>query len=87
MIDKIKRIVARLEQTPIELRKHLYSNLIKFAEIHPTKIKVGIYAPTGTDGVLGANSEFENFKNEPKILDFVKRDGSTSVTIGALGRT
>ena len=27
--------------------------------------------------------EFENFKNEPKILDFVKRGGSTSVTIGA----
>ncbi len=46
LINKIKRTVAKLEQTPIELRKPLYSNLIKFAEIHPTKIKVGVYAPT-----------------------------------------
>ena len=41
------------------------------------------YAPTGTNGVLGANSEFRDFKTEPKILDFVKRGGSTSVTFGA----
>lgn len=87
LIDKIKRTVAKLEQTPIELRKPLYSNLIKFAELHPTKIRVGVYASTGTDGVLGANSEFENFKNEPKILDFAKRGGSTSVTNGARGQT
>ena len=38
---------------------------------------------TGTDGVQGANSEFRDFKTEPKILNFVKRGGSTSVTIGA----
>ncbi len=87
LIDKIKRTVAKLEQTPIELRKPLYSNLIKFAELHPTRIRVGVYAPTGTDGAQGANSEFRDFKTEPKISDFVKRGGSTSVTIGALGRT
>ena len=45
-----------------------------------TKIRVGVYAPTGTDG----NSNFKGIKAEPKILDFVNRAGSTSVTIGAL---
>lgn len=99
LVDKIKRTVAKLEQTPIELRKSLYSNLIKFAEIHPTKIKVGVYAPTesfnfddqakmkatGTDGVpRGEDLSFKNYEVKTKILDFSKKSaGSTSVTNGA----
>ena len=97
LIDKIRRTVEKLELTPIELRKPIYSNLIKFAELYPTKIKVGVYAPTesfnydeqtqmkatGTDGVPSKVSKFKCVKAEPKILDFVKRGGSTSVTIGA----
>ena len=97
LIDKIKRTIEKLELTPIELRKPIYSNLIKFAELYPTKIKVGVYAPTesfnydeqtqmkatGTDGVPSKVSKFKCVKAEPKILDFVKRGGSTSVTIGA----
>ena len=99
LIDKIKRTIAKLEETPIELRKPLYSNLIKFAEIHPTKIKVGVYAPTesfnfddqnplkatGTDGVpRGAELNFKNSEVKTKILDFSRKSaGSTSVTFGA----
>jgi site-specific DNA recombinase len=91
LVEKLMRIVAKLELTPVENRKPLYSNLIEFAEIYPSKIRVGLYAPTlspnqykatGTDEVpSGKNSNFSDF--EPKILNFVKRGGSTSVTNGA----
>ena len=74
LIKKVKAVVERLETTPVENRRPLYSNLIQFAELHPTKIRVGIAAPaqmkaTGTDGMPG------------------RRAGSTSVTNGAPGRT
>lgn len=60
----------RLETTPVENRRPFYSNLIQFAELHPTRIRVGIIAPaqlkaTATDGMAG------------------RRMGSTSVTFGA----
>lgn len=94
LVEKIKSTVAKLEETPVEKRKLIYTNLIQFAELHPTKIKVGIIAPAkgqykapGTDGAPGAESDFQNFKGEPgKVVNFVKRGGSTSVTIGASGR-
>jgi hypothetical protein len=74
LIERVKAAVERLETTPVENRRPLCSNLIHFAELHPTKIRVGIAAPaqmkaTGTDGTPST------------------RAGSTSVTIGAPGRT
>ncbi|MFN8790964.1 MAG: recombinase family protein [Bdellovibrionales bacterium] len=96
LIEKIKGITARLEETPIENRRPLYSNLIQFAELHTTKIRVGVIAPTlspnrndnqmkatGTDGVPGSFANFES--NEGKVLKIAAgtRAGSTSVTIGA----
>ncbi|MGE0764786.1 MAG: recombinase zinc beta ribbon domain-containing protein [Bdellovibrionales bacterium] len=95
LVDKIKNTVAKLEETSVESRRPLYTNLIQFAELHPTKIKVGVIAPekgqykaTGTEGTPGAESDFQNFKGEPgKVIDLVRRGGSTSVTIGAPGRT
>ena len=97
LVEKLKRTIAKLELTPVENRKPLYSNLIEFAEIHPTKIRVGLHAPTlspsnhlnqykatGTDGVpSGQNSNFKDC--EPKNLSLVRRVGSTSVTFGARG--
>lgn len=95
LVDKIKNTVAKLDETPVESRRPLYSNLIQFAELHPTKIKVGVIAPekgqykaTGTEGVPGAESDFQNLEGEPgKVIDLVRRGGSTSVTIGAPKRT
>lgn len=46
LILKIKRTIANLEKAPVELRRPVYSNLIKFAELHPTKIRLGLFAPT-----------------------------------------
>ncbi|HND84722.1 MAG TPA: recombinase zinc beta ribbon domain-containing protein, partial [Pseudobdellovibrionaceae bacterium] len=64
---KLARAIESLERTPVERRKPIYANLIKFAELHPTKIRMAVYAPTrgvepslpenqkatGTDGLGG----------------------------------
>ncbi len=42
---KIKRTIQNLEKTPPEQRRLIYSNLIKFAELHSTKVRLGLYAP------------------------------------------
>ncbi len=92
LIEKLKRIIVRLEETPTENRRPLYSNLIEFAEIHPTKIRVGLNAPTlppsqykatGTDSSTGnpKNSKFRDC--EPRKLSLTTSGGSTTVTIGA----
>lgn len=83
--------MAKLGETSVESRRPLYTNLIQFAELHPTKIKVGVIAPTqgqykatGTERVPGAESDFQFFEGEPgKVIDLVRCGGSTSVTNGA----
>lgn len=46
LIEKLKSTIARLEEPPKENRRPLYSNLIEFAELHPTQIRVGLKTPT-----------------------------------------
>lgn len=55
LLFRIRRTIANLEKTPTEDQRPIYANLIKFAELHPTKVRLGLYAPalraTGTDGI------------------------------------
>jgi site-specific DNA recombinase len=99
LVQKIERTIQSLEKTPVEKRRPLYANLIEFAELHPTKIRVGLYAPTtpvvtgepdrlkatGTDGKGHSNLKGK----EGTILPFAPatRGGSTSVTNGAPSQT
>lgn len=46
LLFRIKRTINALEKVPAEDRRPIYANLIKFAELHPTKIRLGVYAPT-----------------------------------------
>lgn len=48
LLVKVKRSIQNLDKAPIEKRRGIYANLIKFAEIHPLKVKIGIYAPVVT---------------------------------------
>lgn len=91
LMTKLKRTLARLEETPVEKRRALYSNVIQFAEVHPTKIRLGVYAPTlpsgqekatGTDG-RGSVAD----SNVGKVFPLGTRAGSTSVKNGAPGQT
>lgn len=81
-------MIANLEKTPIEERKPIYQNVIKFAEIHANKVKLGLYAPTkgmaGPDDLKATGTEHFKFSDcEPKNRFLVNRGGSTTVTIGA----
>ncbi len=103
LVKKIERTIESLETTPVKKRRPLYANLIQFAELHPTKIRVGLFAPvkpTSVDdqnGRLAATGteakDFYNFKGkeskEGAILPFATgtRGGSPTVTIGARERT
>jgi DNA invertase Pin-like site-specific DNA recombinase len=49
LLFRIKRTVQNLEKAPIEQRRGIYANLIKFAELHPTKVKLGVYAPVKSE--------------------------------------
>lgn len=46
LLFRMKRTINALERVPAEDRRPIFSNLIKFAEIHPTKLRLGIFAPS-----------------------------------------
>jgi site-specific DNA recombinase len=50
LLFKIKRTIQNLEKTPVDQRREVYANLIQFAELHPTKIRLGVYAPAESSG-------------------------------------
>lgn len=91
--EKIKRTIENLDQVSGDNQRTILSNLIKFIEIHPTKIKIGIYAPTvsemkatGTDGEPSGQGTLNlDFKEkEGKLLPFSpNRVGSSTVGNGA----
>ena len=43
--DRIKTAVDALEHAPVEKQRAIFSNIIDFAELHPLKVRLGIYAP------------------------------------------
>ncbi len=98
---KIQQVLANLEQAPKELQRPVFTNLVKFIEIYPTKIKMGLYAPvkeplraTGTEGTLStaivaADSGHKKSRLESQLLclNSSTRAGSSTVGIGARGGT
>ena len=93
---KIERTLNSLEKAPKEKQRPIFTNLVKFIEIHPMKIKIGMYAPTkeqykatGTDGAPSPGNPNSKFiEKEGKLLPFSpNRAGSSTVGSGAPGRT
>jgi len=93
--EKIKRTIDNLDQVTGDKQRPILSNLIKFIEIHPTKIKLGLFAPTeqmkatGTDGSPSSSNQNSNFSDSfGKILPFSpnQRMGSSTVGNGAATR-
>jgi DNA invertase Pin-like site-specific DNA recombinase len=74
LLFRVKRAINSLEKTPVEDRRPIFANLIKFAEVYPTKIRLGVYAPA----VPTAFSQISNFSAVS-----AKRGGSCTVSIGA----
>lgn len=72
LVHKVKRAIENLEKTPIEKRRAIYKNLIKFAEVHPLKVKIGIYAPvvTSSTSVLSGGSPETRTRTHLRAADF-----------------
>ena len=45
LVEKIRRTIERLDKAQPEKQRPILGNLIKFIEIHPMKIKIGMFAP------------------------------------------
>jgi hypothetical protein len=98
---KIEYVLKNLDNAQKEKQRPIFTNLVKFIEIHPTKIKMGIYAPTkepmkatGTDGNPSPRAENSNFrenKEDAAVLPFQSKNptrvGSSTVGNGARGGT
>ncbi len=98
--DRIKQTINRLEISEPENQRPIFANLIKFIEIQPTKIKIGMYAPakgaeTPQDEetsspfkATGTDGISINLKKEGSVIPFPQtRAGSSTVGIGARGGT
>ena len=90
LVENIRRTIDRLDTAPPEKQRPILSNLIKFIEIHPMKVKIGMFTPvkaTGTDGFAIENLEFQ--EKEGKLIQFspTQRVGSSTVGSGARDRT
>lgn len=48
LIERITAAVAALETAPATKQRAIFNNVIQFAELHPTKVRLGIYAPLAT---------------------------------------
>ncbi len=99
--NRIRRTIANLESAVPEKQRPIFSNLCKFIEIQPTKIRIGMYAPaksingrdesdalkaTGTDGLSTQNSNSGESKEGTVIpFDPNRRAGSSTVGSGAEG--
>lgn len=91
---RIVQVVQILKATPTEQQKPIFENLFQFIELHPTKLRLGLYAPIKTK-----TPESEQDARPPgsffvsKILNLQvsafshQRVGSTAVCIGARGGT
>jgi hypothetical protein len=74
LIFKIRRTVQNLGKATPDQQRAVYGSLIKFAEIHSTKIKLGVYAPVQKLKNVGF---FERSVHEPNHA------GSCTVLNGA----
>lgn len=96
---KIEYALKNLEVASKEKQRPIFKNLVKFIEIYPMKIKMGLYTPTkeqykatGTDGTPSPGNQNSNFVEnikEGKIIPFSTstRAGSSTVGNGARGGT
>jgi site-specific DNA recombinase len=80
---KIKRTIESLENAPADLKRPIYANMIKFAELYPTKIRMGVFAPTESATTLKTRKASVS----GSLLNYRHRAGSCTVSFGAQDRT
>ncbi len=82
--DRIKASLAALEIAPVNKQRPIYANVIDFAELHPMKVKLGIYAPLASRArstTVHQTARGENRTRTPvKVLDFESSASTNSTT-------
>ena len=85
---KLRTALSTLRTLPEDKRRPIYASVLKFAEIHPEKVRLGIYAPAMAAGApASAAAAAANPKSTNGTPGLSPRAGSTTVQFGALGRT
>jgi hypothetical protein len=98
---KIEMTISELEKTSKEKQRPIFRELIHSIEVHPTKLRIGVFAPpkdsapapeseiqkaTGTDG-LRLSLSLKSESASVISFDPSRRAGSSTVGNGASGRT
>lgn len=53
LIFKIRRTIQNLEKAPAGSQRGVYGSLLKFVELHATKVRLGVYAPVSNLNGIG----------------------------------
>lgn len=88
--ERLTRILGRLETVPLESQRPIFNNLIQYAEVHPTKLRLGVWVPADKNkrsnseaakdgGSSGFNKNFET--------ELAEVGCSTTVGNGGSGQT
>ena len=78
---RLERTLKLLDVAPKENQRDIFSNVIQFAEIHPMKVRLGLYAPTGPLGPDIENPNQQKLTGTDSYLNFSA--SSTNVRSGA----
>lgn len=86
LLFRLRRTIQVLEKTPVEHQRPLFASIIKFTEVHATKIRMGVIAPTKASR---DSSTPETTKATGTLggLESPQRGGSCTVSFGAPSQT
>jgi site-specific DNA recombinase len=63
--NRIREAIERLETAPVAKQRPIFANVIDFAELHPTKVRLGLYAPLMP---AGSTSVHKSARRETRTL-------------------
>ena len=86
---KLRMALSTLQTVPEDKRRPIYASVLKFAEIYPEKVRLGIYAPAMAAGAPASAAAAAALtpKNTNDTPGSFLRAGSTTVQFGARGGT
>lgn len=66
---RVQEAVEALQTAPIGKQRPIFANVIHFAELHPTKVRLGLYAPLAMRA--GSTTVQNNARRETRLLDVI----------------
>ncbi len=85
--ERLLRAVGMLDQAPVENQRAIFNNVIQFAEVHPTKIRLGVYAPIMSDETNFTNKKGAAVTGGPAFNNLFQFTGSQKNHLKVAGST